>query len=70
MDPVIEIPRIPEPADEAEVLREQLDYLIRHHHRDVPCCIECRRLKLVSRILLERFTEPARQPIPIRVRAA
>jgi hypothetical protein len=52
---------MPEPADEAEILREQLDYLIEHAAGNVPCgCGECQRYVRVRAALLEIFGEPAR----------
>lgn len=59
MAPQIELARIPEPADEADVMREQLEYLIGHAGREAQCgCPECRRYLRVRSILLEIFGEP------------
>jgi hypothetical protein len=60
MAPQVELPRIPEPADDADVLREQLEYLIDHAAFDeAPCgCSECQRYLRVRSILLEIFEEP------------
>jgi len=53
--------RIPEPADETDILREQLEYLIEHAARNAQCgCSECRRYLRVRSALLEIFTEPPR----------
>ncbi len=53
------LPRQTEAADECDVLREQLDYLMdcaaQHSHCD---CSECRRFLRVRSILLEIFGEP------------
>ena len=53
--PVVEVPRIPEPAEQVDVLREQLDYLIEivthepvSSNRD-----EVKRFRRVRDILLE-----------------
>ncbi len=59
MAPQVEPLRIPEAADESDVLHEQLDYLIEHAASDVQCgCSECRRYLRVRSILLEIFGEP------------
>ena len=42
-------------ADESDVLREQLEYLILHGFERCGGCIECGRLREVRHILLERF---------------
>jgi hypothetical protein len=61
MAPQVELQRIPEPADETDVLREQLEYLIEHAAQEVQCgCSECQRYLRVRSILLEIFGEPAR----------
>jgi len=47
------------PTAEADILREQLDYLIAHSAHAGPCgCSECRRYLRVRSILLEIFAEP------------
>ena len=59
MAPQIEIPRIPEPADETDVMREQLEYLIGHAAQPGACgCSECQRYLRVRSILLEIFDKP------------
>lgn len=75
MAPQIELPRIPEPADEADVLREQLEYLIANATLEAPCgCSECQRYFRVRSILLEIFAEPQRarvqEMVPRLARAA
>jgi hypothetical protein len=61
MAPQVEISRIPEPADETAILREQLDYLVGHAALNAQCdCAECRRYFRVRSILLEIFGEPSR----------
>ena len=66
MAPQIEIPRVPETADEGDVLREQLDYLIGHAHGAAPCgCRECQRYYRVREILLEIFQEPQRAKVEV-----
>ncbi len=58
------LPRLTGAADECEVLREQLDYLMdcaaEHSYCD---CSECRRFLQVRSILLAIFGEP-RTPEP------
>jgi len=59
MAPQIELPGIPETADESEILREQLEYLIEHTAEEMQCgCSECQRYLRVRSILLEIFGEP------------
>ena len=69
MAPQAAVARIPEPADETEVMREQLEYLIEHSAQQVQCgCSECQRYLRVRSILLEIFGEPQRpqvQEIPL-----
>jgi hypothetical protein len=66
MAPQTEMPRIPEPADETDVMREQLEYLIEHAAHEGPCgCSECQRYLRVRSILLEIFAEPRLAPRPI-----
>ena len=70
MAPQVEVKRQPEPADEADVMRVQLEYLIAHTEGEVQCgCAECRRYLRVRAILLEIFGEPQRawvQEKPLR----
>jgi len=64
MAPQIEVQRIPEPADETEVMREQLEYLIEHTAKNVrSACSECQRYLKVRSILLEIFAEPPRNNV-------
>jgi len=59
MAPQVELQRVTEPADEADILREQLDYLIDHAARGAECgCAACHRYLRVRAILLEIFQEP------------
>ncbi len=61
MAPQLERPRVPEPAAETDILREQLEYLIEHSSRHSQCgCSECKRYGRVRDALLEIFTEPPR----------
>jgi hypothetical protein len=61
MAPQIELQRIPEAADETDILREQLEYLIAHAAQEVQCgCSECQRYLRVRSALLEIFDEPPR----------
>ena len=66
------LPRVPEPADPNDVLREQLEYLIDHTERGVCGCHECERYARVREILLALFSEPqaARQLTAILPMAA
>ena len=58
------LPRVPEPADESEVMREQLEYLITHAAEAGICgCSECQRYLRVRSLLLEIFSEPEPQPV-------
>jgi hypothetical protein len=53
------LPRLPDLADENDVMREQLEYLIDHTAEHIQCeCPECRRYVRVRSILLEIFREP------------
>jgi hypothetical protein len=62
------LPAVPRPADVADVLHEQLDYLIDHASAG-PCgCSECQRYLRVRSALLEIFGEP--EPQQVRQRAA
>ena len=61
MAPQAEIRCLPEPADETDVMREQLDYLIEHAAEAGACgCRTCQRYLRVRAILLEIFDEPQR----------
>jgi len=61
MTPQIEVPRVTEPARDADVMREQLDYLIEHATGAGQCgCAECQRFRRVRAILLEIFEKPPR----------
>ena len=56
------LPKVSEPADENEVMREQLEYLIGHTADTGLCgCSECQRYVRVRALLLEIFSEPAPQ---------
>ena len=58
------LPRVPEPADESDVMREQLEYLIGHAtERGICGCSECQRYLHVRSLLLEIFSEPEQQPV-------
>jgi hypothetical protein len=58
------LPRAPEPADESDVLREQLEYLIAHTTEPGACgCSECQRYLRVRSLLLAIFSEPERKPV-------
>ena len=54
----LSLPRVPEPADPNDVLREQLEYLIDHSERGACGCHECERYERVRAILLAIFGEP------------
>jgi hypothetical protein len=54
----LSLPRVPEPADPNDVLREQLDYLIDHVGSGVCGCHECERYLRVRALLLAIFSEP------------
>jgi len=57
-------PRVLEPADEADVMRDQLEYLIGHANAQGTCdCPDCQRYFRVRSILLEIFSEPQRQQV-------
>jgi hypothetical protein len=65
----LNLPRVPEPADENDVLREQLEYLIGHATERGLCgCSDCQRYLRVRSALLEIFSEPEAQQV--RQRAA
>ena len=60
----LSLPRVPEPADESDVMREQLEYLIAHATDRGACgCSECQRYLRVRSLLLAIFSEPERQPV-------
>jgi len=53
-----------ESANENDVMREQLEYLIDHTAEHVQCgCAECRRYLRARSILLEIFDEPQRPQV-------
>jgi hypothetical protein len=61
-DGELTLPRVSKPADENEVMREQLEYLIGHaSDRGLCGCSECQRYLHVRALLLEIFSEPAPQ---------
>jgi hypothetical protein len=50
---------------EADILREQLEYLIEHTACSIPCeCSVCSRYGLVRSLLLEIFGEPHAAAVP------
>ena len=56
--------RIQEPADESDVMHEQLEYLIGHAAEPGICgCSECQRYLRVRSLLLAIFSEPERKPV-------
>ena len=61
----LNVPRAPGPVDEADVMREQLEYLIEHVAEKGICgCSECQRFLRVRSALLEVFTSgPAPQEV-------
>jgi hypothetical protein len=60
----LSLPRIPEPADACDVMREQLEYLIGHATEPGACaCSDCQRYLRVRSVLLEIFSEPEPQPV-------
>jgi hypothetical protein len=64
MAPQNELSRIPEPAAETEVMREQLEYLIEHRAQADGCaCSDCQRYLRVRAILLEIFGEPQKAKV-------
>ena len=64
MAPQAAVTQILEPADEGDVMREQLEYLIEHAAQDVQCdCPECQRYLRVRTLLLEIFGEPQRPQV-------
>lgn len=62
-DGALNLPGVPEPADEEDVMREQLEYLINHtNERGICDCSECQRYLRARSVLLEIFSDPeARQ---------
>jgi hypothetical protein len=71
MAPQVEVQRMPEPADETDILREQLEYLIDHTARNAQCgCSECQRYLRARAALLEIFAEPPRANVREMVRLA
>ena len=66
---VVELPRVPEPPDEADVLREQLDYLLGGARFHGKCdCPDCERYRRVRHALLEpltsvKYTHPLQTPL-------
>ena len=60
----LSLARVPEPADENDVMREQLEYLIGHSTERGNCgCSECQRYLRVRSLLLEIFSEPEPEPV-------
>ena len=60
----VSLPRAPEPADENDVMREQLEYLIAHATERACGCSACQRYLRVRSLLLEIFSEPETHPAP------
>lgn len=55
--------RVPDPTDENDILREQLEYLINHVTGHGICgCSDCERYLRVRSVLLEIFSEPEPEP--------
>jgi len=66
MAPQVELQRVPEPAAESDILREQLDYLIEHTAQNAQCgCAECQRYLKVRAALIEIFAEPQARVVEI-----
>jgi hypothetical protein len=64
MAPQMERQRIPEPAADGDILREQLEYLIAHAAGTERCgCAECQRYLRVRSVLLEIFAAPPRASV-------
>jgi hypothetical protein len=62
VDGKLSLPRVSKPADENDVMREQLEYLIGHTtDRGLCGCSECQRYLHVRALLLEIFSEPVPQ---------
>ena len=58
----LHLPRVSQPADENDVMREQLEYLIGHVAERGMCgCSECQRYLRARAVLLELFSEPAQK---------
>jgi hypothetical protein len=58
------LPRVLEPADENDVMREQLEYLIDHAAGREACgCSDCQRYLRARALLLEIFGEPPAQVV-------
>jgi hypothetical protein len=58
------LPRVPQPADTSDVMREQLEYLIGHASETGTCgCSDCQRYLRVQSVLLEIFREPEPQSV-------
>ena len=58
------LPRVAEPADTCDVMREQMEYLICHVSERGSCgCSDCQRYLRVRSVLLELFSEPESQPV-------
>ncbi len=54
-------PRVQLPADEAEVVSEQLEYLLDHVAEEGICgCSDCQRYIRARAVLLEIFADPER----------
>jgi hypothetical protein len=65
LDNAVSLPRVSEPADENDVMREQLEYLIGHATEQSSCgCSACQRYLRVRSALLEIFSDPETQPAP------
>ena len=65
----LNLQRVPEPADENDVMREQLEYLIGHATDSGMCgCSDCQRYLRARSALLEIFSEPT--PQQVRLSAA
>jgi hypothetical protein len=68
--PASNLPAFPEAPDVADVLHEQLDYLIDHASESGTCgCSECQRYFRVRSALLEIFGEPEPRQVPQRAAA-
>ena len=60
----LSLPGVPKPADESDVRREQLEYLIGHAtERGICGCSGCQRYLHVRSLLLEIFSEPEPQAV-------
>ncbi len=68
MAPQVALKNVTEAAAEADILREQLDYLIDHVDRHPQCgCSECQRYQWARAALLAIFTKPTRANVEGRV---